>query len=519
MADLPKKQAVVIIHGVGEQQAMDTLRGFVDVVWSGDESLRSYGDGPQLWSKPDYISDALELRRLTTNSNADDVRTDFFEFYWAHLLSGTKFSHVLSWMKLLLFRKREEVPKQLYLAWIVLWVLSGLIALLVIDLSLDEGSKFLGLTPFWTVLIGAVLAYLNAKVVGPIIGDAARYLSAAPVNVKQRRAIRDEGATLLRKLIDSGDYRRIVVVGHSLGTIIGYDILRDVWAEYNRKMTGHGPSEALDRLQALANAKPLDRDAYREAQRDYLDELRANGNPWCVSDFITMGCPLAHADALMARKSAEFASKVEQREFPTCPPLNETIDGADRFTYDSHVGPEGARVAMEMPHHGAVFAPVRWTNLYFPCRNIIEGDLIGGPVAPLFGDGVEDIAIRTSQQGGYFTHTLYWSMAPGATAEHPGSHIVALRKALRLVEDRPENSGAVVSAGPEAAVAKAEPVPEAAKPAVTAKPAAAAAAPAPTRKVAAAKKPVTRKKAPRTTRKAATPRKRSTAKKPPTTGS
>lgn len=448
-AKIPDRQAVVIIHGMGEQQAMDTLRSFVDVVWSGDESQRPYRGGPQVWSKPDYVSDALELRRLTTNANTDEVCTDFFEFYWAHLLSGSKLSHVLSWVNLLLFRKRKDVPDPLFPAWIALWVLSALIGLLVIDLTLDEGSKFLGLSAFWTAIIGFILAVLNAKVIAPIIGDAARYLSAAPVNVKQRRAIRDEGATLLRKLIESGKYRRIVVVGHSLGSIIGYDILRDVWAEYNTRMDGQGPSEALDRLQALANTGPLDREAYRDAQRDYVDELRANGNPWCVTDFVTMGSPLAHANALMARDFDEFGMKVEQREFPTCPPINETINGAVRFTYDRTVGPIDNRVSTAVPHHGAVFAPVRWTNLYFPCRNIVEGDLIGGPVAPVLGEAIEDIAVRTSGQGGYFTHTHYWTVEPGGDRSNPGSHIMALRQALRLVEDRPENAGGVAAVEPE----------------------------------------------------------------------
>ena len=32
------KQAVLLIHGIGEQRPMDTLRGFVDTVWTSDAS-------------------------------------------------------------------------------------------------------------------------------------------------------------------------------------------------------------------------------------------------------------------------------------------------------------------------------------------------------------------------------------------------------------------------------------------------------------------------------------------------
>lgn len=446
----PDKQAVVIIHGMGEQQAMDTLRGFAQVVWSDDDSLRPPGKASTAWNKPDQISDALELRRLTTVHNRDDVRTDFFEFYWAHLLTGTRISHVLAWVKLLLFRRRRDVPDRLYAAWILLWVLSGLVALLVIDLTLPEGSKFLGLSPAWTAVIGVILALLNAQLIAPVIGDAARYLSAAPENVAQRRAIRDEGATLLRKLIDSGEYRRIVIVGHSLGSIIGYDILRDVWADYNTRIDGRGPGDALDRLQALANARPLDRDAYRAAQRDYVEELKANGNPWCVTDFVTMGSPLAHGRALMARSFDEFDMKVREREYPVCPPLNEELAGVARFTYDRPIagraadgGGDGGPAQVAVPHHAAVFAPVRWTNLYFPCRNLVEGDFIAGPIAPVFGPGVEDVAVESDLQKGYFQHTLYWT--PEDEPDAPNEHVRALRRAVQLLEGRPRRADEVAA--------------------------------------------------------------------------
>ena len=79
------RQAVVIIHGIGEQRPMDTLWGFVSGVWS--KRLAH--------SKPDRISPTLELRRLSVPSVSAEwrpgqpVSTDFYELYWAHLMSGT----------------------------------------------------------------------------------------------------------------------------------------------------------------------------------------------------------------------------------------------------------------------------------------------------------------------------------------------------------------------------------------------------------------------------------------------
>jgi hypothetical protein len=76
-----------------------------------------------------------------------------------------------------------------------------------------------------------------------------------------------------------------------------------------------------------------------------------------------------------------------------------------------------------------VFGPVRWTNLYFPATLALHGDVIGGPLAPVFGPGVEDVVVETRQRGGFLTHTLYWTLDEN---EPTASHIVALRSALAL---------------------------------------------------------------------------------------
>lgn len=68
------KQAVVIIHGMGDQIPMETLQGFVETVWVRDDSLidqarpDSATDGPRyentVWSKPDRRNRSFELRRM-----------------------------------------------------------------------------------------------------------------------------------------------------------------------------------------------------------------------------------------------------------------------------------------------------------------------------------------------------------------------------------------------------------------------------------------------------------------------
>jgi hypothetical protein len=53
-----------------------------------------------------------------------------------------------------------------------------------------------------------------------------RYFRASPANVAVRRTIRMEAVNTLHNLHRSGNYDRIIVVAHSLGTVIAYDMLR-----------------------------------------------------------------------------------------------------------------------------------------------------------------------------------------------------------------------------------------------------------------------------------------------------
>ena len=135
-----------------------------------------------------------------------------------------------------------------------------------------------------------------------------------------------------------------------------------------------------------------------------------------------MGSPLAHAAFLMARKDRDFLDKKTQREFPTCPPELETIGAKRQFSYTDPAS--GVRV----PHHAAVFAPTRWTNLYFPCRATLWGDIIGGAAAPAFGPGIRDLAVETRLNDGIFTHTKYWDLPRAFAGKDTPEKIESLRR-------------------------------------------------------------------------------------------
>lgn len=432
------KQAVLLIHGVGEQKPMDTLRRFVDAVWVKATDIQNEyavrNAGTLVWSKPDTVSESFELRRLTTPQNVAGIRTDFYEFYWQHLMRGTTYGHVVAWAKSLLLRKPSTVPVQLRLSYWVLWIVIVVALIAAIAIALSGAVSDDAPLPWWmSLVISVVVLPFVGLVMKEIVGDAARYLHVAPANVQCRHEIRQAGIKVLRTLHQRG-YDRIILVGHSLGSVIGYDILTYSWPSFNwvEPTADSASCQALDAVEALAVDHATDVTQIQKAQRHYFEEFRNNGGEWRVTDFVTMASPLAHAAILLARNADDLSTKQQQREVPTCLPTLEPFvrnrQRGERFAFELQRFP-GFRI----PHHAAVFALTRWTNLYFPNSKIVVGDLIGGPLRPVFGAGIRDVEVTTTQRGGLLSHTLHWILPDGVD---DAPHVAALREALDLTDAR-----------------------------------------------------------------------------------
>jgi hypothetical protein len=252
------------------------------------------------------------------------------------------------------------------------------------------------------------------------VGDAARYLSPHPANVGSRQAIRASGIELVRRLTDSGDYDRSVLGGHSLGSVIGLDIIKHLWSEHNRSYANpyEWPRDcrqaALKSVEELGQAlgqSPSQGDVrrFQKAQRRLWIEQRSLGNPWLITDFITMGSPLTHARLLLAKDLDHLLEQQRDREMLTCPPAAESPKSIYSYKAE-HFEIDGQHRRVRVLHHGAAFACTSWTNIYFPVKAGVLGDLVGGPLKAELGPGVLDIAL-TRTPGQYLPllpHTRYW---------------------------------------------------------------------------------------------------------------
>ena len=420
---MPKKietQAVVLIHGIGEQRPILTLRGFVEPIAEYLKKTKNQArdDEAVFWDKPDPISGNYETRKMVMREGRDHPSTHFYEFYWAHHMRDTRLSHITAWLKQVVFRTPQRVSPRLrpvfYFVWfLILTVLSSLF-LLIFQKGMGIATQLL--TSITSGLAGTIVLGLFSHLLFNYLGDVPRYLDPATVNIGERQAIRSEGMALLKGLHDSKRYDRIIVVGHSLGTTIAYDLVKLLWSEYYylndpvsfdqlsvEELKQHY-KELSDYVELAANLNKdsSQPDAFRKGQELAFEYLNKIGNPWLISDLVTIGSPLAHAGHLFAQDKGLFEKLVNQREYPVCPPLIQKPDTS--WILDHKKIRKNEELPLKYFSHSSPFAVTRWTNIYY------LSDYVGGPVQPHFGKGIRDIALERSNPFFFYPggHTRYW---------------------------------------------------------------------------------------------------------------
>lgn len=457
MSEAKKKlrQAVVVIHGMGEHRPMDFLRGFVDAALAipEGEAKATY------YSKPDRMSELFELRRYLAPPSSANPQTELYEYYWSYHMRGNKVWHLLPLLRALMPNWPWNLSARLRWLWAALWLVTLGIGYAAVIASPEQGAS--GVSGLLVALgvkvsVAAVLAALAGLALRFIVrsfGDVARYLNPDPGNVAIRQKIRSEAVNLLRSLQESDKYHRIVVVGHSLGSFVGLDALNHLWIEQGHKYADLAEGEDVPAQEALAalEAAAEDlaacestgrglveaRDAYSARQRELWQELRRLGSPWRITDFVSVGSPLAHAPVLLGSASQPVRELQRRYELPRCPPEWELKKNKRRgFAFpllDAEPKPDAKPEKLRTLHTGACFAPTRWTNIWFPSPLGLFGDIFAGPLAPHFGAGVIDQPVTSSKLARYLPvapHSLYFKWTD--EADQADSAVGALRAAIDL---------------------------------------------------------------------------------------
>ena len=406
------RTALVLLHGIGEQRPMETVRGFVDGLF--DERGRS---------KPDRLSELFEVRRLDVRTSGLNV--DCYELYWAHHMQGSSWWHIAKWLWRMFRTPGRELSKMsshlnphLYTRTRIIVTLLVFMTVLitVVSTAAVKGMEGTFLGAALITAVALIIWWANYQILG-VIGDAAQYLDSAPHNVGIRQAVRSECVRFLRTLSEADDpsYARIVLVGHSLGSVIAYDAIRLLWAQLKPHTTLHtGECDIHSVLSKLDASERPQSGTWLSPQRALFNQIRpTGGSHWKISDLITIGSPLTHAPLLLAESVDEFCCLIEQRELPTSPPQKD--QGKTYAGWEESIGIK--------LHHAAPFAVTQWTNVYFP------SDPIGGRLGPVFGPGIDDIRLPDAPKGSWSDHVHYWQ-----SPSRPGS--AKLKLVIRRLLDR-----------------------------------------------------------------------------------
>lgn len=254
--------------------------------------------------------------------------------------------------------------------------------------------------------------------------DVVRYLDTSPRSYDVRIKIRKGMVDLLHELHIAKDdhgnpkYDRVVIAAHSLGAYIAYDAITYYWTRRNQEfvdglsekhfealeeaaqpLIGHYEDRSLtDKIVAwVKNWLGLDRTdpalvaKFQKEQNALWQKLRKAGNPWLVTDFISIGTPMYMADKILTRTLNQFHDRVRLRHLATCPPQGDlgkkSIPKSDRPSYSYEH--EGKHVL----YHAAPFAVTRWTNIWFPPWLGFFGDWFAGPLARLYGKGIKEVPV------------------------------------------------------------------------------------------------------------------------------
>jgi hypothetical protein len=419
------RTAVVFVHGLFERRPLENLDAFAKTAL---DPSRPY------YARPAEMTDSYEARRYVSPGSDGQVEVELFEYHWSFHVTGNRHAGLMPAALRLFLRRPGNVPDPLFGIWRLVWTVI-LAPILLAICVLAVGWYFLSTgVPAWLVgLVSSVVVLaiglgvfrfvataLRRSFITTGFVDVARYLDPMPDSYTARRAIR-EGLVDLLYTLQQGWYSRVVVVAHGVGAYIAYDALTSLWAETHELHAGPPADEATPvpielksrgDVEASADRLLADPDGggalddFQAAQFALWQDLRSQGNPWRITDFITIGTPMAVADVLVTRPpiASGLAKSDPRRELfdalvrrggaVRCPPRSEAlpVDATDHSPAAYGWTKRGVR---EVLGSLSPFAVTRWTNMWFPVtRGGLRGDWFGGALAPLFGPGVRDIAVQ-----------------------------------------------------------------------------------------------------------------------------
>jgi hypothetical protein len=301
----PKERtAFLVIHGIGEQNPFETLdafvRGFFRVlneIYPNKIIIKHYTkprfkDSEFILEK-DEFKDKLKLKsgelewveNFISLVNVDQAESpiDFYEYYWAYRMEGViAFPELIDWLiktsdgARKFYAKNEDIVKEYeekgdnafrkgkfksrwylkHLGWFMRLVTSPIFFKPISKIPY-VGSIFKFLSPVAQIFLSKA-----KKLFVDYMGDVAIY-TTTDVKSKHynvRKSILDDSLKEVKTLIDDERYKKIVIAGHSLGSVIAFDTLNRVNHAFNIQPEEWRYARKIEGL--ITFGSPLDKIAF-----------------------------------------------------------------------------------------------------------------------------------------------------------------------------------------------------------------------------------------------------------------
>lgn len=383
--------AILVVHGIGQHDKYETLAAFAAGL------TQSLAGEPRMQRRLVSLGDGVES---VLSLQVAERQLDLFEYYYQPQLqrsvaAGDVAGFVFHTIRRVrtLYRlydfdskqqelQRRQAAKEPADAELIAWDymlrhrntrLSALLAL-----------PLIGLYRLWSIAPGVLQrplqwlgAHLLEKYVLEVFGDLVAYLAIDPrARLHSKRTEILNGCTARIKQLLAAGYGRVIVAGHSLGSVVAYDALSRVARD---AACGQFDERQCDRLKGfLTFGSPLDKVAFVFWPTATAE---SRGSAWDVR------CAQVYAGMLPHFYGMRSATVQQQLKSPVKQP------------------------------EAAVFDNVRWLN-YHCDRDLISGHLDAY-------DGVDNRRIGTTDADidlfkAFSDHSMYWAsreMFDGVVAE------------------------------------------------------------------------------------------------------
>ncbi|MDZ7859730.1 MAG: hypothetical protein U5O15_03520 [Candidatus Krumholzibacteriota bacterium] len=414
-----QKTAILVIHGIGNQQPLSTLDLF------GRSLIRSF---EEMGLSDLKVEHRIAKRECDDSGYRNDnyIRiinksgkfpVDIYEFYWAHITENKmKLRDIQKWVwqaaegarrfyknnaelakkcgdESIFFSESGEFRVNKYRA--VLMGAAGVIPFYKgLWLSL---ASILSKIPIFGSLGRKIVDLVNTKIsnsLEDIIGDIAIYNSVDPRSsfYRIRREILKGAVDMLRYLLglegnnagsgingneDASDYGRIIIAGHSLGSQIAFDAVNHL-----TRMISGGDIDGFD-----------ENGNYLNSQGDAVDIFAQGATLTNISEkvcgLITFGSPLDKIAFFLRRQT-------EDDQYLRC----QMIQNRSSFKQKESIDISNVQYILASPYK-RIFEDIRWYN-YHDAADPISGRLD-------YYSKVRNIRRSYGKGSNPSTHGAYWS--------------------------------------------------------------------------------------------------------------